>query len=165
MEATRGALPPIPPEYREPETRWYGYQNMLADLGGVVIGGLAISAQSGELAGLAVATYAFGSPAVHWAHGNVGKGFGSLGLRIVAPAVGAGLGCLADNSHGDYGCLGGLAGGVLVGTLAAVVVDYAVLADEDVPRGAAARPRLTPRVALVPESGHLMPSVGLGGTF
>ena len=40
------------------------------------------------------AGFVLGGPVVHWAHGNIGRGFGVLGLNIGAPAVTAGLGGL-----------------------------------------------------------------------
>jgi hypothetical protein len=164
---TAGSADPLAPALTgsDAKTRWYGYQNMLVDLGGITLAVVAVNESSGAFAYLALATYLLGSPSVHWGHGQVGMGFGSLAIRVVAPTVGAGLGCLADNSNGEFGCLGGFVVGGLVGGGAAMLVDYAVFAHEEVPKEAAKRPRLTPSFALVPESGHLMPSVGLGGTF
>ena len=34
---------------------------------------------------LGLSTYVLGGPIVHFAHGNAGKGFASLGLRVGAP--------------------------------------------------------------------------------
>lgn len=147
------------------ESHWYGYQNILVDAGSVMLAVVAGDKQSQTLADLALATYVFGSPAVHWGHGHVDKGFGSLGLRVGAPLLGGALGCVADEHHGEFGCLGGAVVGVLVGGAAAMIIDYAVLAREDVPMERATSLRLTPSFALVPDSGRLRPSMGLGGTF
>lgn len=154
-----------PCQNAEPETRWYGYQNMLIDVGGILLAVVAVHAQSDALGGFAVATYLGGSPAVHFGHGHVGKGLGSLAIRIFAPLVGAGLGCAAYGSQGEFGCLGGILVGGFAFGVAGVIVDDIVLAHEEVPKEATQRPQFTPRIALAQESGRLMPSVGLGGTF
>jgi hypothetical protein len=42
---------------------------------------------AGNLAFAGLGIYALGGPIVHWAHGRVGTGFGSLALRVVVPFV------------------------------------------------------------------------------
>jgi hypothetical protein len=117
------------------------------------------------LAYASLATYALGGPVVHIAHENYGRAAGSLGLRVGGPILGGALGCAADDSSGMFGCLGGLALGVFLGTLTAVVVDSAALAYEKVPETAASRtPRIsvTTNVALTRKGGAI---VGLSGNF
>jgi hypothetical protein len=123
------------------------------------------SSAGGWLGYASLATYVFGGPVVHIAHENYGRAAGSFGLRVGGPIVGGVLGCAADDSSGDFGCLGGLALGLLLGTLTAVVVDSAALAYEKVPETAAAQtPRIsvTTNVALMRKSGAI---VGLSGNF
>jgi hypothetical protein len=117
------------------------------------------------LAYASLATYALGGPVVHIAHENYGRAAGSLGLRVGGPILGGALGCAADDSTGMFGCLGGLALGVFLGTLTAVVVDSAALAYEKVPETTASHgPRLsvTANVALTRKGGALL---GLTGNF
>ncbi len=76
-----------------------------------------------------------GSPAVHLAHGNVGRAAGALALRggSVLATYGVLTWCLDDGDEGGKiaGCvLGSLAAGaVLFGS--AIAIDYAVLAADD----------------------------------
>jgi hypothetical protein len=74
-----------------------------------------------------------GGPIVHWAHENVGRSFGSLGIRVGAPVVDAGLGCVAVGNSEEFGCLGGFVLGGILGTAAAVAIDAAALAYESAP--------------------------------
>ena len=80
------------------------------------------------------AGFVLGGPVVHWAHGNIGRGFGVLGLNIGAPAVTAGLGvgiaCAsgACSGSGDgAGIFLSLVLGGSAGLLAAMIVDVSVL--------------------------------------
>ena len=168
-----------PPRRESPRTRtrWYGWQTLATDAAAVVLVVAAVSViaeSEGDsstgtaLAYLSLGAYALGGPVVHIAHENYGRAAGSFGLRVGGPIVGGALGCAADGSSSGYGCLGGLALGMFLGTLTAVVVDSAALAYEKVPATAAsARKRkpqssVTPGVALTRKGGAL---VGLSGTF
>ena len=82
---------------------------------------------------LSVGLSTLGPPIVHWAHGNVGKGFMSLGMNIGGIALGAvttaAIGCAGRScvsrymdGHLIYGVLGGG-----LGLFAANIVDVAVL--------------------------------------
>lgn len=82
------------------------------------------------------------APLVHFGHGNVGRGFLSLGMRAGLPlgtaAVGFGLSSESCGSDGeaDY-CAGiGAVVGFLAGSLAAVAFDAGVLAREPAPERA-----------------------------
>jgi len=117
-----------------PETQevWYGWQTLLTDA--LALGTVFASPELG------IGTYALGAPIVHWGHGNVARGFGSLLLRTGAPFVlGLGGGAMCDSSHSGsseydgWECLGPMAIGVLLGVATAVVVDSAVIARETVP--------------------------------
>ena len=77
---------------------------------------------------------------IHWAHGHVAKGWGSLGLRAGLPVLGAIAGvvigsvaCSKSNDVEFIGCpvvVGAL--GFLAGAASAPVVDAAILAREPV---------------------------------
>jgi hypothetical protein len=137
--------PPAPPA----ETRWYGWQTGLADLG--VIGLWAASGAldghgtttGGEALGLlGLAGFALAAPIVHAAHDRGWTALGSLGLRVGAPVAGAlagyGWGSLICDAHddSDIPCPGAWAIlGLVGGLLTASIVDTAVLAREPVHPG------------------------------
>ena len=114
---------------------WYGWQTLAVD--GISIG-LFLAAASGDLPtleGIAAVGYAAGPPVVHFAHGRVAAGFGSLGLRVALPFFGAAIGASTVNCSGSEDMFCGLdqaAIGVLVGMTLAVGIDAAVLARETV---------------------------------
>ena len=100
------------------------------------MGGLALSGATAEAGGVVLVTgYFFGGPIVHWSHGQVGRGFASLGIRVAAPLLFAGLGYAVFQRNGSGEDLRGLAGAILgfgLGVVSAIVVDAAALAYEKV---------------------------------
>ena len=172
--------------YREPapaapaqrlDSKWYGWQTLLVDASTLTTGILVAAASEGDAGGLgasiALGGYALGGPIVHWANGQVGKGFASLGLRLGAPLVGGltgfALGAAGDSGCRDF-CLGAAVGatlGVIAGGIAAVVVDSAVLARKQVvvTDGHARRPT----VQWAPTGGYdakrQAATLGVSGTF
>ena len=131
------------------ESRWYGWQTLLVD--GAAIGTLfaAAGTESSELAILGVGTFYLGAPIVHFTHGNVGRGFGSLGLRVGAPLIVGAIGAGSADCNRDHEFCGfaEFAAGVAVGAALAVVVDAVALAYDSQPQ---------------PETGlRLSPSFGL----
>jgi hypothetical protein len=169
------------PPSRRTEWRWYGAQTLFVD--GVSIAAILLGAatranrdrdgMSGSLLGVGSTGVVFGAPIVHWVHGHVGKGFGSLGLMVVPPLVA--LGMLIDGMGGlDFGDSNTpthhsksdaetfVGAAILIAWIpTAVAVDAACLAYEEVP--ARERPSVAwaPRVSLVRGGGTL----GAGGTF
>lgn len=162
---------------------WYGWQVLLVDAGSLVvmIGGAA--AQSGAVGATGGLIYLGGPAVVHFAHGNVAKGLGSMGLRLGAPLAGTLLGfgigaASCSSSREQTSCVGaGMALGFLGGYLAGISIDAGLLAYEDVkadqPAQAASR-HTAPRVAKPAPSLRVLPSaavtpqggsVGLVGTF
>jgi hypothetical protein len=128
---------PTSPEPVAMETRWYGWQTLIAD-GGALGLGIASRQPAVFLIG-----YLAAPPIIHWSHGKVGAGFASLGLRVGAPLVGGLTGYMIDVSTSkpcgsdEWLCLRGLGGlliGTFVGYVGAVAVDAAVLTRERVPR-------------------------------
>jgi hypothetical protein len=157
--------------------------------------GIGLGIASGGNAGAGVAVwqigYVLGGPVVHFSHGNIGKGFADLGIRLVAPValgitglivgtiVGASAGgsASANSSGTDFqagGTVEGLAYGVTIGffggELAAIIIDAAGLArekvDDDAPPPPAAAFTWRPDLGLVHDrpaaAGAIAPS-GLQG--
>lgn len=83
------------------EERWYGWQTLLAATPSNLLGLIGMISEPS----LAMAAYplnAFAGPIVHWAHGNVGRGFATLGLNLSVPLLFAVVGTVAGRSN-DYG--------------------------------------------------------------
>src|SRR5262249_12349307 len=108
---------------------WYGWQMLTVDgisvTAGLAIGfsGLAVHDGGAKWSQTAPVGFSiggagllFGGPIVHWTHGNIGKGFGSLGMRLglalLFGAVGFGVGC-REGCHGEDAVFG--LGGFLIG--------------------------------------------------
>jgi hypothetical protein len=138
----------------EPEEEvWYGWQNLAIDGAAfaVAAGGLALEAAAevqstdGIWVAFAFVIFTLGSPIADFAHGNVGLGIGSLGLRLSASLLAVvgvfrhALGC-EDYEPGES-CTVGHGWYALSAVLgvAAVALD-GVLDSETVSRGAASLP-------------------------
>ncbi|HZU81501.1 MAG TPA: rhomboid family intramembrane serine protease, partial [Polyangiaceae bacterium] len=165
--------PEAPPPAKE---RWYGWQTLVADTGSVLVflfgAGIQSSSNSSAVLDFGIAGYLLAPPVIHFAHGNVGYGFASLGIRAGAPIVlglvGAFFGAAASsNSNGNInGQLGGffygLIGGMVLGYGAAVTLDAAVFSYEKLPRrGEDAWFTLRPDLSVAPGRG----TAGVAGTF
>jgi len=147
---------------------------------GMMVGGIAVwnagwqdkeqqSNVGGYLEFAGLGTYVLAPPVVHWAHGNVGKGFGSLGLMLGAPLAGGLTGlALAATSDDPWAGLAGLIYGALAGGAIAVIVDSAALAydypeREDPTTARVQKPtfQLAPTIAFTQQRA----SVGVAGSF
>ncbi|HEU4533142.1 MAG TPA: hypothetical protein VFS00_03455 [Polyangiaceae bacterium] len=172
--------PPAPPvrvkqaAEPKPEIVKYGWQTMASDVTAVALLGIG-SATENDGVGSTVASaaglgfYLLGAPLVHAAHGQIGKGFGSFGLRLGAPIGGAltGLAIASTLCPGEqpgenrahlcpiaYSMLGGF-----LGTVTAVLVDATVLAKKEV----RARPSVSFAPSVIPSRNGA--SFGLAGAF
>jgi hypothetical protein len=151
------------PPYVPPRTerRWYGAQTLIAD--GASLALLVAGRDSSKTIELGVAGLLLAPPIIHWAHGNVGKGFGSLALRILPPIVAVALivdggGFESSSRKSDIEVdLGVIVALAWIPT--AIAVDAAVLAYDDVPVKSAVTWR--PGFSLVRGGA----TVGAGGTF
>ncbi|MGK3984924.1 hypothetical protein WME99_17890 [Sorangium sp. So ce136] len=157
------------------KTVWYGWQHLLVAVGSLIILPVGAGAESEPLVMVGVGGFALGGPVTHWANGNVGKGFISLGLNA-GGALGGGLIGMAIASSGDrdghgWAELAGFGYGGALGLLAANIIDIAALEYEE--RGATERESYdyirvrSPRLRLAPQVG-LAPggaTFGLGGAF
>jgi hypothetical protein len=171
-------MPPPPPPPAQYTEYWYGWQTLIADGATLAlwIGGSAANTQA--LTDVGWASYLLAPPIIHWAHGKVGIGFASLGIRIAAPLVlgltGLAVGCAAGGSSGNSnnglyglaaGCAVGFGVGVLTGYAGAVVLDAAVFSykKERVVQGGYTATSFTiqPNLSLV----HGHETLGVLGTF
>ncbi|HEX4338630.1 MAG TPA: hypothetical protein VH062_22145 [Polyangiaceae bacterium] len=121
-----------------PRRRWYGWQTLLVD---GAVGVAVIAVTSGEHASSGTswvapvtAVYVLAPPVVHAAHGHVGKTVLSLGLRAIGPLLifaGSNAYDSHDDSHAPNAAL------LILGVLsipAAIAIDAAAIAREDVSR-------------------------------
>lgn len=139
-----------------PSGRWYGWQVLLCDLAAEGFGLAAVLSRSAILLVPSGALHALGGPIVHWSHGNAGRGFASLGLRLGLPLVGALIGAATSNGSSTPAIVGGAAGSVV-----SIVLDIAWLARE--PRSPALSASRTPGVfASVTQQGA---ALGVAGSF
>ena len=142
----------------ETPSRWYGWQTLAADgmSLALTVGSIALAGSGGEepssaLGWGALGTYVLGGPILHFVHENPGRGFASLGMRVVGPIALGVIGAAAEdcaNHGGDFCGLGGAVVGATMGIVAAITIDAAVFAYDDPPEGAALAPRF--RLGLSP---------------
>jgi hypothetical protein len=143
----------VPDERAETEqpSRWYGWQTLLSDAASIGVALLGAHAEQDTILVAGFTGLLVGPPMIHWGHGQVGEGFGSLALR--APYVGFALaagygGCLAGAPEDpDPPECGYLRLGFFLGALAmpvAIIVDAAVLAYDDPEPDARASYRVAP---------------------
>ena len=119
-------------------TVWYGGQTLLLDgaATAMLVGAGVTGVQGkGKVAGALLlggsVTYLFGAPIVHFAHGRIGPGFGSFGLRLVLPLEtafdGALIGALAQShDHNGFEDASGAAVGAAIGLVAGMALSSAL---------------------------------------
>jgi hypothetical protein len=124
---------------RESETRWYGWQTLIADggaLGFAVAAGSVNQRANSPSTGLAYASlgiYLLGGPVIHLGHQSPGRAAASLGMRAGMPVLFGLIGAGAEHcSGGDWCGLSGAAIGGSLGIIAAISLDAALLAREPV---------------------------------
>ncbi|HEU4533982.1 MAG TPA: hypothetical protein VFS00_07690, partial [Polyangiaceae bacterium] len=171
-------LAPPPPDVR-PERRWYGWQTLTVDVASIALLAVGGASEDSTLLGVGTLGYFLGAPTVHWAHGHVGKGFASFGLRAAPIAlVLGGVAIVLANESGEGNVSPGAAVGsvalITVGGLASIaapVADTLAIAREDVdpprpPRAARAAPAAPP-VAWSPFAWPRRDGavIGFSGTF
>ncbi len=172
-DAPAYAVPAVAAPAVETTTEWYGWEIMLTDaasltllFAGAMLAGdgdaqlLASGAVAAGVGGLALAP-AF----VHLQHGNPGTAVASIGVRVGLPAAGMLAGyaasCIKDEDQ-EVACPLSLLFGVVGGSAAALIIDYALLSRSTV----AVNPRRDARyglgVAPRSEGGF---TLSLGGSF
>jgi hypothetical protein len=143
----------------------------------LIVGLAGAGSHTPAIGDLGLVGYVAGGPTVHFAHGHVAKGFESAALRLGLPFVGGlfGLG-LAVASCSNNGCgydgVVDVAIGIILGFIAAPIVDAAALAYDEEPRKAPAARLSTPVLRLTPTAGiprdaagRVTPTLGVSGTF
>lgn len=175
----QAAPPPAqwsPPAPTAQERRyWYGWQTLIVDGASIVTSVAASISPSHPIVGLPLggAGLLLGGPIVHWAHGNLGKGFASLGILLatglVGGGIGVGIGCAAEfveRCRGEFESLGKLSGfllGLNVGATVGSAIDVSLLAYGTRPEAAWPARRVSVLPALDVRRDRLV--LGLGGTF
>jgi hypothetical protein len=125
-----------PPRSDDPlsVTKWYGWQTLAVDAGtlGVALTTKGATGSSPAALGVLASGYALGGPIVHLAHGSLIKAGESFGLRLALPVIGGLIGAAFERCA--FQCTGGIytVTGVLIGYVAAVAIDSAVIARERV---------------------------------
>lgn len=134
-------------EKRPDETggpQWYGWQSLIGIIPSHAMAVLGTT--DNDLYGLIVAGaigHSLTSPIVHWAHGNVGRGFLSLGLNTGLPFLGLAVGLEARST----GLLVAMGFVTIVGW---PIVDTVVLSYEDAPKSNDKNARLIDSFSVVP---------------
>lgn len=117
----------------EPETRWYGWQTLLADSASTTLMALGVPTQSGVPAVIGFVGYLVAPPIIHAAHSRPLAALADVGLRVGLPVIFGIVGnALCKTPDSDLGCAPQVAVGVLLGMVTAVVVDGAALSFETV---------------------------------
>lgn len=141
--------------------QWYGWQSMIGVIGGDllltlgVLTALGSTGVSGTLMVLGAGGHVLSGPIVHWSHGHVGKGFGSLGLTVGLPALGFLVGkgvesaTQTDNRQVLYSFTF-----AAIGYFAGPIIDMAALSTEEVPASTVKGSRL-----LLPSSVAIVPMI------
>ncbi|MDC3955523.1 hypothetical protein [Polyangium jinanense] len=132
--------------------RWYGWQTLIG-IGAADTVAFPLSWVKLALFGpITLGLRAFVPPIVHWSHGHIGKGFGSLALNLCLPAATAGIGFALGLKWADYSPGVSWISGGFIGILAAPTIDMAVLSTEEVevPAKRASSPLLPRVMAVVP---------------
>jgi hypothetical protein len=137
---------PSPPQPSAARQEWYGWQTLIVDGLSIAAIGTGVALESTAVGFSGVGGYLLGAPIVHWAHGSVGPGFVSFGMRFAAEAlvVVGGAMCLGSviSSRGTGTCALVVVGALIVP--ASIIVDAAVLATEEPPEDITLVRQLTP---------------------
>lgn len=127
----------VPPAPSPPRVkRWYGAYTLATDGASLVlaVAGGVLDREGEGLVMAGLGGYLVGGPIVHLAHGNPGRSLLSLGTRAGLPVTVAFLGVAAENcgGRGDFCGLGGAIIGFGLGMVAAVAIDAAAIARDEV---------------------------------
>jgi hypothetical protein len=121
------------------ESRWYGDETLLMDGASAAVALLAVLADD-ELASpilgfASIGGYVAGGPMMHVRHHAPGRALGSVALRVGLPLLGLApaLACSGRERDGCGEAIGAVLIGLPLGIGAAIAIDAAVLAREDVP--------------------------------
>ncbi len=137
-------------------TKWYGWKTIIGVAGSdlLAVGG-ALTALGSSVGGaflfVGLSGHVVTGPIVHWSHGHIGKGFGSLGLNIGLPLLSGLIGSGVDAGAGSSGYMFTFA---IVGYFVAPILDIAALSTEEVDESPKKGSRL-----LLPSSVAIVPMI------
>ncbi len=153
-----------------PATRWYGWQVLALDAAGLTAA-ISLSFNAGDsdeaqaLAwGGGAATWLLGPAVVHLVHGRTRAAVSSVAVRAGLPVAGGFIGyygVCTEANDGRFSCFVPMLGGILLGGLTAMIIDYGWLSSEERPapeRTTGLQVGLTPRA----DDGF---TLSLGGAF
>jgi hypothetical protein len=170
-----------PPKTEKTEKVWYGYQTLIIDAVSGTFFLTGVYTASGSLWVPGFVGYVFGTPIDHFIHGNVGKGFGSIAIRLFFPAIAAGIGAIVGvfitsdktdpagivTDHVNHAAEGAEVG-LLIGVVITSAIDAFAFAYTKESAEALATPKtqrawltVKPTLSLTSDRGV----IGLGGTF
>ncbi len=117
------------------ETRWYGWQVILADAGASALAMATMGTRSVAAAAVPFGMWLLGGPVIHLAHGSPGDALKSFLFRGVPIGIGAAVALSMRPQQCYEGCAAmvPLALGSIV-SLAGAIADYTVLSTETVER-------------------------------
>lgn len=162
------------------ETRWYGWQTLVVDLGAWQAAGLGVlatgdrpslngsttpSAGQNAVAIGWLAVHMLATPTIHYLHGHGERAGLSFVLRAAGLTLGLiggiGIGAIASNGDAQGTTIGGVAGGI-VGVVTPIVLDAAFLSKEEVVKKPSDAAKLAPSASISPKGDA---TFGLGGVF
>jgi len=121
----------VPPTPRATEKRSYGWQVLAVAYPSQLVLLIGVSTSEPFLEGVGAAGWFGGPAAVHWAHGHLARGFGSIALEVSVPIAAAGIGGLIGLALSPDGKdNNGLGIGLVIGALAVPLLDAYFAVDE-----------------------------------
>lgn len=108
------APPPIAPPMKHTEKTWYGYQTLIADAIAIPMFMVGYTTETKGLTGGGYVGFLLATPIVHMVHGNIGPGFGSMGIRLLGPPTTALVGVIGGLMVGS-GTVGDKEGDITTG--------------------------------------------------
>lgn len=88
---------------QETETHWYGHELLIADAASTSVMLVGAGLDSAPLALSGIGGLAVAAPVIHFAHDRPAVGLLSLGMRVLFPVMGAGIGYAAAGPCHDQG--------------------------------------------------------------
>ena len=141
------------------ERQWYGWQSLIGIIPSHGMSLLALyDLDLLPLVAVGMIGHSLSSPIVHWVHGNVGRGFLSLGLNIGLPAVSYGI--AAEFRSEEM-----LVGLGLLSIVGWPIIDTVVLSYEDAPKAKDKSARLIDSFMVVPMIDGQKKGLSLVGQF
>jgi hypothetical protein len=131
-------LTPARPYNVRYEKVWYGWQGLISDAIAFTLTLSGGFSHTGGVLATGIIAFGLGTPIIHMAHGEVGRGFGSMGIRVLLPLLGAAIGAIAGlaasgnsrgnnlSNAGDAAGTGAIVGALLGGAGCAIIDAFAL---------------------------------------